>query len=409
MFWTERAARRTRADRGTRGGLTRYVVVATLARLCDGGAVVAVILLVTTTGGSSAVAGLLGACVTAPHVLGPFIARTLDTARDSRTVLSIACAAHSLTLAGAVLTYGHVPTAVTAALLVCSGLVGPILTGGVSAQLPAIAGPAVAQQRRAQGWDVATYGLAGTLGPSLVAALTAATSARTAGLVLASSALLAGACARLLPHRPPPAAGDAVPRPWQTLALIGRSPRLRRTLILTVCVALSVAVLPVVAVASTSLYAVSAGTAGGLVAAYGLGTLAGALGVMAWPPTGEADRLTSRLALVVSAGLAGILLAPSLGVALVTYALTGVANAFFFAATLAARGEYSPPEARGQVFVWVGALKITAGSAGTALAGVVLGAGVLVPVLAAVVLSAGAVVWSLVDRRATDQQNVVES
>lgn len=43
-------------------------------------------------------------------------------------------------------------------------------------------------------------------------------------------------------------------------------------------------------------------------------------------------------------------------------------NAGFFAATLAARAIF-PGECRGQVFVWVGALKITAGSLGTAAAG----------------------------------------
>jgi hypothetical protein len=53
-----------------RGGMARYVLAASLARVSDGGAIVAVVLLVNTSGGSPAAAGLLGACVTAPHLLG---------------------------------------------------------------------------------------------------------------------------------------------------------------------------------------------------------------------------------------------------------------------------------------------------------------------------------------------------
>ena len=141
------------------GGLARYVVAATLARSADGGAVVAIVLLVTTSGSPGWVAGLLGACITAPHLFGPFVARCLDTARDGRTVISLACMAHGVTLAAAVLVYPVAWPAVTGILLVASGLVGPLLTGGISSRLPAIAGPERSSQRRAQGWDVATYGI----------------------------------------------------------------------------------------------------------------------------------------------------------------------------------------------------------------------------------------------------------
>ncbi|MEU6184171.1 hypothetical protein [Streptomyces coeruleorubidus] len=65
-------------------------------------------------------------------------------------------------------------------------------------------------------------------------------------------------------------------------------------------------------------------------------------------------------------------------------ALTSALNSYFFAATLAARTEYAPPQARGQVFIWVAALKITSGSAGTALAGAPTGFSVRLPVLAGI-------------------------
>ena len=89
------------------------------------------------------------------------------------------------------------------------------------------------------------------------------------------------------------------------------------------------------------------------------------------PLRADADRLMTWLAAGVGAALVGAALAGSFPAAVATYAIAGILNSYFFAATLAARSEYAPLEARGQVFVWVGALKITAGSAGTALAGAV--------------------------------------
>lgn len=237
------------------GGLARYVLAATLARSADGGAVVAIVLMATTSGAPGWLAGLLGVCITAPHLFGPFIAGSVDTARDGRTVIALACMAHGVTLGAAVLLYPMTWPIVPALLLIASGLVGPLLTGGISSRLAAIAGSDRTSQRRAQGWDVATYGIGGTIGPSLVAAVSA----------------------------------------WA-------SPE-------------------------------------------------------------------------------------------------GVLNSRFFAATLAARSEYAPAQARGQVFVWIGALKITAGSAGTALAGAIVAPAVHLPLVLAAALIAVAVAASILDRR----------
>ena len=70
------------------GALARYVFAATLVRSADGGAVVAIVLLAHASGMPGWLAGLLGASITAPHLLGPFIARRLDTARDGRRVIA---------------------------------------------------------------------------------------------------------------------------------------------------------------------------------------------------------------------------------------------------------------------------------------------------------------------------------
>ncbi|WP_307783269.1 MFS transporter [Streptomyces sp. MBT53] len=365
------------------GGLVRYVVAAALARTADGGAVVAVVLLVTSSGGSGTLAGVLGACITAPHLLGPFVARTLDLARDGRKVIAAACLLYATALTAGVLTYGHSPVVLTALLLATAGACGPLLTGGISSRLPAIVGPELRTQRRAQGWDVATYGIGGTVGPSLVAALSGWVSPTAAALALALGAATAAGGVLLLPLTPPSHGGDraAILKPGATLALIARTGRLRRTVYLTMVVALSVATLPITAVHLTKILGIEPATAALLTAAYGLGNLTGSIAVMTFPLTGAPDRLMRRLALGVVAGLLTVTVSPAFAVSVAAYALTGILNSFFFASTLAARTEYAPSGARGQVFIWVAALKITSGSAGTALAGSLTGVSVRLPLV----------------------------
>lgn len=109
--------------------------------------------------------------------------------------------------------------------------------------------------------------------------------------------------------------------------------------------------------------------AGTLVAGYGVGNLLGSALLMVRPLRGDADRLIIVLAAVVGLTLAAVIPMQSFVPAIITFTVARIANALFFAATLAARSECAPPESREQVFIWVGALKIGAGSAGTATAG----------------------------------------
>ncbi|GKQ38952.1 MFS transporter [Streptomyces sp. A012304] len=384
------------------GGLVRYVVAAALARTADGGAVVAVVLLVTSSGGSGALAGALAACVTAPHLLGPFVARPLDLAHDGRKVIAAACLLYATALTAGVLTYARTPAPLTGLLLAVAGTCGPLLTGGISSRLPALVGPRPRSLRRAQGWDVATYGIGGTVGPSLVAALSGWASPGAAALALAGGAGVAAGCVLLLPHVPAAHGGDraAIPKPGPTLALVVRTGRLRRTVYLTMIVALAVAALPITAVHMTRTLGIDASTAAVLTAAYGLGNLAGSAAVMVFPPTGDPDRLMRRLALGVVAGLGTVAASHVFALSVAAYALTGALNALFFAATLAARTEYAPATARAQVFIWVAALKITSGSAGTALAGSLTGLDARLPLLLGIAAITAAVLAATLEERA---------
>ena len=359
---------------------------------------VAVVLLAQASGKPGWVFGMLGAAITAPHLLGPFIARRLDTADDGRRIIAVSALAHGLLLGTAGLLLPVAWTVVPAALLVLSGVFGPMLTGGVSSWLPSIAGSSRMSQRRAQSWDVASYGVSGALGPAVVAWISAAAGPLGATLILAASAIVGAGAVLALPRQVPVAESGAVSSPARVLMTIWRSKPLRRTLGLTVVIAFSVAALPIYAVAVAPTLG-GAALAGTLVAGYGGGGLAGSALLMVRPLRGDANRLTSLLAGVVAVALSVVIPVSNLILAMIVFTIAGVANSLFLAATLAARSEYSPLESRGQVFIWVGALKIAAGSAGTAVAGALAGVTAWLPIVAAAALSAASSLWCVVERR----------
>src|SRR3954449_9985202 len=110
------------------GALARYVFAATLVRSADGGAVVAIVLLAHACGMPGWLAGLLGASITAPHLLGPFIARRLDTARDGRRVIACSAVLHGVLFGAAALLLPVAWPIWPAILLFASGIFGPMLT-----------------------------------------------------------------------------------------------------------------------------------------------------------------------------------------------------------------------------------------------------------------------------------------
>ena len=375
--------------------LPRYVAAASLARLADGGGAIALILLAASHVGAEvdgAAAGgaagpdagvhgaaiqgaVLAACLTAPHLLGPFVARRVDLAADPRKPIATACLLYAAALAAAVATFGAVPFALSAVLVALAGTCGPLLTGGLSSRLPALltagrAAPAQRAQRRAQGWDAATYGIGGSLGPAIVAVVASSTSPTAAGLCLAGSAALAAVVVLCLPA--PAAAGgsrERVPTAVETIALILRDGDLRRALAFTTLVAGCVAVLPVAALGTAARFQLDPPAAAALAASSGVGYLLGSGVVLVFPLRGDPRRLLPVLAAALALGLAATAASPAFAVSIAAYAAAGALNALFMAATLAARSEYAPARARGQVFIWVAALKISSASAGTFLAG----------------------------------------
>ena len=383
-------------------GLATYVAAAILARSADGGVVVAVVLLVTLSGGSGALAGAMAACVTAPHLFGPFVARRIDTSDDPRHFIAAACGLFALVFTVAILGFGHLPHVIVGALLIVAGACGPLLTGGLSSRLPYLTRPDRTSQRRAHGWDVATYGLGGTIGPSVVAGLAGTFGAVWGAAAIAMAAAASTVFTLMLPKSPPSHGGDPqqVPSALRVFTLMATDSRLRRTAYMTMLVAFGVAALPVVAVYLAPVLGVSAASAALLTAVYGIGNLAGSAGVMARPIRLTPDQAMAWYAGFLALALVLVAASGSFHFALAAYFTAGCINAYFFAATLAARTEYAPAQGKGQVYLWVGALKIAAGSAGTAVAGMVVTGSTSLALWIAITAVVIAPVVSRVDQRA---------
>src|SRR5215210_4359612 len=257
-----------------RGPLGRYLFAATLARAADAGAAVGLVLLAVSpeAGLEHGVqaGGLLAAALTAPHLLGPWVARRLDGAHDGRRVLAAAFTAYGIAIAAASLGLGHVPFPLVLAAVVAAGACGPLLTGGLSSRLAGIAvarsGPVGAG--RAEGWDAVTYGLAGTLGPALVAALAAATTPLAALLTLAAAAVAAAGVTLTLPAAHAAAAGAREAMTVrEALRLIATHGPLRRVAAATALTAFSFGALSVFAVLLGSQLSSHGGAGASLVAA----------------------------------------------------------------------------------------------------------------------------------------------
>ncbi|MEU4470558.1 MFS transporter [Micromonospora sp. NPDC023888] len=383
--------------------LPRYLVAATLARGADAGAAVGVVLLATLPSVGAArpalLGGLLATCLTAPHLLGPLLARWLDRAPDGRGRLAVGFATYAVAVAAAGLLLGRVPVGVPAVLLIVAGTCGPLLTGGLSSRLAGLLDPDERAQRRGQGWDAVTYGIGASAGPAVVATLAALVGPRMSLVGLGAATLIAAALVGTLPPRVP---GDVPARTGPPArgalrAVLGPGP-LRRVTAVTTVAALTggaISVLTVALAADLGRQAVSGAL---LAAVYGGGNLAAALLVTAFPLTGEPERLTVRWAALGAVGIALCAAVPGFPLALVAFALAGAATAPLFAATLAARSAYAPDAVRAQVFVSTAALKVAAASLGTGLAGVLaplgprllLGAGASVTLAAAVAAAVSA-------------------
>ncbi|MFF0768839.1 MFS transporter [Nonomuraea wenchangensis] len=405
--------------------LWRYLAGAATARTADEMSGPALLIAGLAVTGSPVVASWLLAGLTVSAAAGgPLLGVLLDRARRPGRLLAGCLVAYAGGLLVIVSGLGRLPEAALVAVAVAAGLVGPALTGGWTAQLPAVTGAARPGQAdpsdadatplggtdpadadatrlgRANAMDAMTYNVAGLAGPALAGVIAGGPAA-----VLVCVALLVAA----LPAAwalPVSAAAKARRGVGEELregfgAILGNPALLRAT------------AGSMVSCAGTAMLVVSAPVLGdrltgstgpgalllAVTAACGLAAnalVARARGPRRW------DALLVRGTAVTGAGMALAAVAAVSGtywVAVVAAGVVGLGEGPQLTALFSVRHREAPARLRAQVFTTGASLKITSFAVGSAVAGPLAAYSVGAALLAGAAAQAAAVAVLTVGRR----------
>ncbi|MFI6276899.1 MFS transporter [Streptomyces sp. NPDC050988] len=368
-----------------------FLVGAAAARAGDEMSGPALLLAGYALGGSATEASALLAGITVSAVVGgPLLGALLDRSPRPGRLLAGALALYGTGLVLILLSLGRLPLQLTVLIAVFTGLLGPALSGGWTAQLPRV----VPRERmpRANALDAMTFSLASLVGPALAGALAHLLGAPAA--VVASAALIACAlpAAWTLPmggggerdqdragdrdldrDKAPPTAPAPAPAPLTAdlaagiRAITRTRPLARATLASVVsCAGLGMLITCTPLLGERAFGSAAEGTL--LLTCTAVSALA-ANAVLARRPHAIApDTIIWSSTLLLAAAL--VLSATGHQVLVVAAALTtGVGEGPQLAALLAIRHRESPQRLRSQVFTTGASLKITGFALGAAVAG----------------------------------------
>ncbi|MER6949382.1 MFS transporter [Nonomuraea sp. NPDC000554] len=196
--------------------LSRYMVGALTARTGDEMSGPALLVVGLTATSSPVVASWLLAGLTVSAALGgPLLGVLLDRASRPGRLLGWCLLGYAAGLVIVSLGLGRVPVGVLIGVAAVTGLLGPSLNAGWTAQLPLVAPGS--RLHRANALDSMTYNVAGLAGPAVVGVLTTLGGGFTAVVASVVLLLVAAPAAWRLPHNhpaesPPP---DRPPPPAQ--------------------------------------------------------------------------------------------------------------------------------------------------------------------------------------------------
>ncbi|MEU6500272.1 MFS transporter [Streptomyces californicus] len=211
----------------TRYSLRRYLVGAVAARAGDEMAGPALMLAGFAVAGSSVEASSLLAGITlSAAVGGPLLGALLDRAARPGRLLAGALVLYATGLGAILAGLGRLPFAVTVLIAAVTGLAGPALSGGWTAQLPGV----VPGDRlpRANALDAMTFSAAALTGPALAGGVAEAAGAPWAVVASVMLVALALPAAWTLPARSPvrptPAREEGAARPVRPACPGGMGP-----------------------------------------------------------------------------------------------------------------------------------------------------------------------------------------
>ncbi|MCH2058062.1 MAG: MFS transporter [Thalassotalea sp.] len=368
--------------------LARYILAAIFARTSTGGSAVAIILLSRNFDADGALVGALAACLTAPHILGPIYGRWCEKAQNAFSVIALSCLLFAAFFQLAIISIEWKQLWLTFVLLLLCGACSSFMMGGLSTQLVHLVDVDAKVRRKAQSWDTLTYGIGLTLGPMLIALLSSIYSIQVTVSALMSLPVIAGLIVMSLskPRSDVKKHPQEVPNLRQVIDVIWQTPTLKVTLLMTSGAAFSFAALPVVAVYFSEMFQQGRENGAYLVTLYGVGCLCGAVLLIFRPLVKNAMTLLKNVGCILVACLILVSLSSSIAASMFAYWICGVVNSVFFAVTIAARTEYSPPQGAVQIYMWVAAAKITAASIGTFVAGLLVEHHIALPLVASITM-----------------------
>ncbi|MFD5508496.1 MFS transporter [Streptomyces sp. NPDC127051] len=359
---------------GKRYSLRLYLAGAVLARAGDEMSGPALMLAGFALAGSTIEASSLLAGITiSAAVGGPVLGTLLDRAARPGRLLAGALAMYATGLGTVLVGLGSLPFTVTILIAVVTGLLGPALSGGWTAQLPRLVRGD--HLPRANALDSMTFSVASLAGPALAGAVAQALGAPTA--VVVSMMLIAPAlpAAWMLPARPDRARGARTTSVISDLAagmrVIAGRPALARATLTSVlsCVAqgMLTACLPLLGERVLG----GAGRGAVLLSCTAVSALLANAVLARFPRSVAPDTIIWAGALVQAVALALATWSQPV-VLIVAVLMAGIGEGPQLTALFAIRHREAPERLCGQIFTTGASLKITGFASGAAIAGSVV-------------------------------------
>jgi MFS family permease len=322
------------------------------------------------TGSTTDASTLLAAITVSAAIGGPLLGALLDRAVRPGRLLAGALALYATGLTAILAGLGRLPMACTVPLAVLTGLLGPALSGGWTAQLPRVT--ADARLPRANALDAMTFAVASLAGPALAGGAAELLGASTAVAVSAALITAAVPVAWRLPVRAAPDQ-DTRPAPVAGALAAGfrvvlRRPLLARATFISVLCCLAQGIL---AACVPLLGAQLLGAAGRGVLLFSCAALSAlaANAVLARHPRAVAPDTVVRAGALVQAAALTLATTGRPAALVVAVLLLGVGEGPQLTALFAVRHREAPEHLRGQVFTTGASLKISAFALGVAVAG----------------------------------------
>ncbi|GAA4658519.1 MFS transporter [Streptomyces chumphonensis] len=356
---------------GKRYSLRFYLVGAVAARAGDEMSGPALMLTAfAVTGSTIAASSLLAAITISAAVGGPVLGALLDRRDRPGRLLAGALVLYAVGLGMILGGLDRWPFAVTILIAAVTGLLGPALSGGWTAQLPRVVEGD--HLPRANALDAMTFNMAGLAGPALAGGVAEALGAPTAVVVSAVLIALALPAAWMLPARPGRVLAVQATSLTRDLVagvrvILGRPSLARATLTSTVsCIAQGMLMACIPLLGERVLGGASRGAM--LLSCVAIAALVANAVLAGFPRSITPDTIIWASSLVQAAALALAAWAQPV-VLIVAVLIVGIGEGPQLAALFTVRHREAPDHLRGQIFTTGASLKITGFALGAAVAG----------------------------------------